>query len=91
MHERDYLKEKGYHDKYEILRNKVSAFLKKKSKRDVYNRAIQENKNSKLLRKNIKNISFADGRKNVEIPQKLKSSGGDVEGSLNIINELNSL
>ena len=30
IHERDYLKKKGYHDKYKILRNKVSAFIKKK-------------------------------------------------------------
>ena len=52
IHERDYLKKKGYHDKYKILRNKVSAFIKK-SKRDFYNRAIQENKNSKLIWKNI--------------------------------------
>ena len=30
IHERDYLKKKGYHVRYKIQRNKVTAFIKKK-------------------------------------------------------------
>ena len=29
IHERDYLKKKGYHDKYKIQRNKVTALIKR--------------------------------------------------------------
>ena len=41
----------------------------------------------KLLKKNIKTVSFVDNSKNVEIPQKVKSPGADVKGSLNIKNK----
>ena len=52
IHERDYLKKKGIKI---VIKFKEIKFqlLKKKSKRDFYNRAIKDNKNSNILWKNI--------------------------------------
>ena len=55
----------------------------------IFKTELLKNKNSKLLWKNIKNIVFADKSKNITLPQKLKSSEGDVEDSFNIIDDLN--
>ena len=51
--ERDYHKRKGNHDQYKILKNKTS-FLIKKSRREFFNEAIKENKESKLIWKSLK-------------------------------------
>ena len=48
---------------------------------------IKENYEFKTFLEKYKTISFVDNNKNVEIPQKLKSPGGDVKGSLNFINK----
>ena len=89
IHERDRLKRNGDYKKYKMHRNLVSCRIKK-SKRDFYNNAIKENKDSKYLWKHIKDISYMNNNKNSGLPPRLKSKDGYVEGSLNILNELNS-
>ena len=89
INERDRLKRNGDYKKYKMHRNLVSCRIKK-SKRDFYNNAIKENKDSKYLWKHIKDISYMNNNKNSGLPPRLKSKDGYVEGSLNISNELNS-
>ena len=86
--ERDYCKKVGNHSKYKILRNKISTLLKK-SKRDFFNNAIKDNKDSSYLWKNLKDISNLNHPNKIELPQKLFISDAEVDGNLNIVNELN--
>ena len=73
---------------YKILRNKSSSLIKK-SKRDFFNNAIKENKDSTYLWKNLKDISNLNHANKIELPQRLIISDKKIEGNLNIVNELN--
>ena len=53
IRERDFHKQKGDFDQYKKLRNKTKTLIKR-SKHDFFNRAINENKDSKIIWKNLK-------------------------------------
>ena len=54
IHKRDKLHKRG--KEYKVLRNKINAMIKK-SKKNVFNNAIQDGKSTKHLWNKIKNVS----------------------------------
>ena len=86
--ERNYCKSKGDHDRYKLLRNKTASLIKE-SKREFFNEAIKENKNPKIIWKNLKEISNLNHNENILFPQKIIKDGEEIENKLSIVNELN--
>ena len=87
---RDELHNNKQYDKYKVQRNRVINMIKK-SKKNFYNRAINENKNTSYLWKNMNSITNAnkkhgDGK---IIPDILKTENGLITDHLSIMNELN--
>ena len=67
IYERDIFKHNGDYKKYNIHKNLVSCRIKK-CKRDFYNNADKNNKESKYIWKHIKDISYMNNNKNSELP-----------------------
>jgi hypothetical protein len=88
IRERDYYKKIGNHSQYKTLRNKIPTLIKK-SKRNFFNNAIKDNKDSSYLWKNLKDISNLNHTNRIELPQKLMISGVEIGDDLNIVKELN--
>ena len=79
----------GNFEQYKILRNKVTATIKR-HKRNFFNKAIQENKDVKYLWKNLKYISNLNQSRTVQLPRTLKKNSEILTTDLRIINELNT-
>ena len=69
IRDRDYHKQNGNFDKYKILRNKTRTLIKR-SKRDFFNKAIKENKDSKFIWKTLKQEGNLHTKNNMIIPEK---------------------
>ena len=88
IRDRDYHKQNGNFDKYKILRNKIRTLIKR-SKRDFFNKAIKENKDSKFIWKNLKQEGNLHTKNNMIIPEKIVRGGKEIDDKLDIVNELN--
>jgi len=62
LHKRDKLYKQGKLEEYKVLRTKINAMIKK-SKKNVFNNAIQDGKNTKHLWNNIKSVSNNSDKK----------------------------
>ena len=88
IRERDYCKRKGDHGRYKLLRNQITSLIKK-SKRDFFNKAINENKDAKFMWKNLKDMANLNHTGNIALPSKLTKDNEELEDKLSIVNELN--
>ena len=73
MHKRDKLLNQRQFDDYKIMRNKVTAMIKK-SKKSFYNNAIKANKNPSYLWNTLKTISNSDStsKAGIQLPNFLE-------------------
>lgn len=86
--ERDKCHKNKQFEKYKVLRNKVTAAIRK-SKRNFFNNAINEKTDSKHLWRNINDIANLGKSNNMVLPDKLIVNNQVSEGMFDIINELN--
>ena len=79
----------GLFDHIKVLRNKIAS-LTRKSKRIFFNNAIEDNRTTSVLWRNIKTISNLQQTRQACLPNTIKTvDGRSVEGTLTIVNELN--
>ena len=90
MHKRDKLLNQRQFDDYKIMRNKVTAMIKK-SKKSFYNNAIKANKNPSYLWNTLKTISNSDStpKAGIQLPNFLEVNNITIEGTANILDALN--
>ena len=88
IHDRDKCRKSGKIDQYKILRNKACSMIKR-SKKDFFNDAIRENKNQTYLWKNLKDVTNLNKANSIIMPQRIINNDSVIDGSLNILNELN--
>lgn len=89
MRKRDECHKHGQIDQFKILRNKITSLIRK-SKRDYFNKAVQDNKTPGVLWRNLKSISNKQQHGKMRIPNEIITNDGrSVEGSTNIVDEMN--
>ena len=89
MYQRNKCHKNGLFDHIKVLRNKIAS-LTRKSKRNFFNNAIEDNRTTNVLWRNIKTISNLQQTRQACLPNTIKTvDGRSVECTLNIVNELN--
>ena len=88
--ERDKLKKNREFVKYKIMRNKVTSLIKK-SKKNFYNKAVTEKKNTTFIWKTLKIMTNADNSSvdRINMPHSLEFKNETILGETNILNCLN--
>ncbi len=80
-------KSKNVHQ-YKILRNRIFSMIKK-NKKEFFNKAVSENKNSKHLWKHLTDITHLNNGKDIVLLQCITTDNTVINGKVDIINELN--
>ena len=89
MYQRNKCHKNGLFDQFKVLRNKIASLITK-SKRNYFNKAIEDNRTTSVLWRNLKTISNLHQTRQACLPNTIKTvDGRSVEGTLNIVNELN--
>ena len=89
MYQRNKCHKNGLFDQSKVLRNKTASLIRK-SKRNYFNKAIEDNRTTSVLWRKLKTISNLQQTRQACLPNTINTlDGRSVEGTLNILNELN--
>ena len=89
MYQRNKCHKNGLFDQSKVLRNKTASLIRK-SKRNYFNKAIEDNRITSVLWRKLKTISNLQQTRQACLPNTIKTVDGRfVEDTLNIENELN--
>ena len=89
MYQRNKCHKNGLFDQSKVLRNKTASLIRK-SKRNYFNKAIEDNRTTSVLWRKLKTISNLQQTRQACLPNTIKTVDGRfVEDTLNIENELN--
>lgn len=86
--ERDNSHKLCLHDKYKLLRNKVTSEIRK-SKKNFFNKTIKCGKEPKQLWQGLKNISNLNQQNSIKFPKMLMVNNCKINDKQTMINELN--